>query len=174
MMNYFNSTKLAIRRPLMALFMIAGLGLSTVAISPVHATDTSSSSSVTTKDPLAGDTWHAAASSWPGTIKFDGRRQKVALEPVGAEPIHAGYELSQVKTEGDRTTGKLKMTSSAGQVSVSTFTISGKSLQLSFGNGQPPESYVRMTSKEAEAEQARLLKAIKEGRTKIIGNDVKK
>ena len=123
------------------------------------------------KDPLAGDTWHAdaQAGTWPGTLVFDSVKKSVTLAPVGAQPMDAGYTYTvKPSLTANVIEGTLRMTNSAKQVSESTFRIHGKVLTLMYANGQRPETYVRMTPKEEEAEKARLQKMISEGRIRPL------
>lgn len=123
------------------------------------------------KDPFARDTWHAVNSSWPGTLKFDGATKKVKLEPVGANPMEAKYTYT-VKPSSAKdkavTEGTLTMTNELGQVSESDYRIKGKELTLSFRNGQPVETYVRMSPAEEKAEIQKLEQLIREGRIKPL------
>jgi hypothetical protein len=123
------------------------------------------------KDPLAGDTWHAdaQAGTWPGTLVFDSAKKNVTLAPVGAQPMDAAYTYTvKPSLTANVIEGTLRMTNSAKQVSESTFRIQGKVLTLMYANGQRPETYVRMTAKEEEAEKARLQKMISEGRIRPL------
>lgn len=120
-------------------------------------------------DPLAGDTWHAVNSTWPGTILFDAAKKAVTLTPVGATPMQATYTYTVKPSSTDKVVeGTLRMTNTAKQVSESTFRIEGKELTLTFAGGPRPEQYVRMTPKEEEAEKARLQKMISEGRIRPL------
>lgn len=171
-MQFAHSIKLAFGRPLLALAVVSSVGLAGVAMpAAAQAPEKAQKPAVAAKvDPLASETWHASAPSWPGTLKFDGKSKKVLLEPVGATPIEASYVVSDVKTLGKTVTGQLRMVDTSGRVSESSFTIAnGKTLSISFAGGQSQETYVRMTAAEAEAEKARLLKAIQEGKTKMPG-----
>ncbi|WP_198387690.1 hypothetical protein [Burkholderia ubonensis] len=125
---------------------------------------------VAQKDPLAGDTWHAVNSTWPGTIVFDGAKKTVTLTPVGATPMEASYTYTVKPSSTDKVVeGTLRMTNTAKQVSESTFRLAdGKELTLTFAGGPRPEQYVRMTPKEEEAEKARLQKMISEGRIRPL------
>ncbi len=120
------------------------------------------------KDPLAGDVWHAVNSSWPGTIVFNSTKKSVTLTPVGAAPMEASYTLTVSPSKDKAILGTLRMTNAANQVSESTFRIEGKTLVLSFAGGQRTEQYVRMTPQEEAAEKARLEKMISEGRIRPI------
>jgi len=164
--NYIN--KVCSRRALLGL--VVGATLAGAAVTGIaharDALDAKAAVPVAQDDPLAGDTWHAMAPSWPGTIRFDGTTKKMVLEPLGSNVIEGGYAISGVEKSGNVTTGKL--ISSGGSVSESTFTITGKDLKLAFAAGNQTETYKRMTIKEAEAEKARLLKALREGRTRMI------
>lgn len=166
--NYIN--KVCSRRALVGL--IVGATLAGAAVTGIaharDALDAKVTAPVAQEDLLAGDTWHAMAPSWPGTIRFDGTTKKVVLEPLGSNVIEGDYAISGIEKSGNVTTGKLIMTSSGGSVSESTFTITGKDLKLAFAAGNQTETYKRMTIKEAEAEKARLLKALREGRTRMI------
>lgn len=125
----------------------------------------------TQQDPLAGDTWHADANAgtWPGTLVFDGAKKHVTLSPVGAQPMDATYTYTvKPSMSANVVEGTLRMTNSAKQVSDSTFRIQGKVLTLMYASGQRPETYVRMTPKEEEAEKARLKKMISEGRIRPL------
>lgn len=116
-------------------------------------------------DPLAGDTWHAVQSTWPGTLVFDGAKKTVTLAPVGAEPMSASYSFTLTSApKAKLLEGKLKMTNSAQQVSEPTFTIEGKTMVLRYTTGQNPEYYVKMTPQEEAADKAKIEKLIKEGR----------
>lgn len=120
-------------------------------------------------DPLAGDTWHAVNSTWPGTIVFDAAKKTVTLTPVGATPMQATYTYTVKPSSTDKVVeGTLRMTNTAKQVSESSFRIDGKELTLTFAGGPRPEQYVRMTPKEEEAEKARLQKMISEGRIRPL------
>lgn len=120
-------------------------------------------------DPLAGDTWHAVNSTWPGTIVFDAAKKAVTLTPVGATPMQATYTYTVKPSSSDKVVeGTLRMTNTAKQVSESSFRIDGKELTLTFAGGPRPEQYVRMTPKEEEAEKARLQKMISEGRIRPL------
>lgn len=171
-----HNTKLALKRPLLAVAIMAAItGFSVSSPLMAHAqlltgVVAAKGAAVAKTDPLAGDTWHASAPSWPGTIRFDGKAKKVALEPLGSNVIEAEYTVSNVKTEGTTVTGNLRMVNTAGAVSESTFKIErAKTLTLAFAGGQTVETYVRMTPAEAEAEKARLLKAIQDGKTRMPG-----
>lgn len=121
------------------------------------------------KDPLAGDTWHAMGSTWPGTIVFNSAKKTVTLAPVGADAMQATYTYTVKPTANPKVVeGTLRMTNSAKQVSNSTFRIVGKELTLTYAGGPRPEQYVRMTPKEEEAEKARLQKMISEGRIRPL------
>ena len=142
---------------------------STAAVKPAAAP--TSSVVKAQKDPLAGDTWHAdaQAGTWPGTLVFDGVKKSVTLAPVGAQPMAASYTYTVMPSlTANVIEGTLRMTNSAKQVSESTFRIQGKVLTLMYANGQRPETYVRMTPKEEEAEKARLQKMISEGRIRPL------
>lgn len=179
MMFSAHNTKLAFKRPLFAVAIVAAItGFSVSSPLTAHAqlltgvvaAKGAKGTTVAKSDPLAGDTWHASAPSWPGTIRFDGKAKKVVLEPLGSNVIEAEYTVSNVKTEGTTVTGNLRMVNTAGAVSESTFKIErAKTLILAFAGGQTVETYVRMTPAEAEAEKARLLKAIQEGKTRMPG-----
>lgn len=122
-------------------------------------------------DPLAGDTWHAdaQAGTWPGTLVFDAAKKSVTLAPVGASPMQASYTYTvKPSLTANVVEGTLRMTNSAKQTSDSTFRINGKVLTLMYSNGQRPETYVRMTTKEEDAEKARLQKMISEGRVRPL------
>lgn len=107
------------------------------------------------KDPFAGDTWHAVTPSWPGTIKFDGAKKSVVLEPLAGPVIEATYSFQVKETKGGEVAGSLKMISAAGEASDSQFVIKDKRLTLQFAGGVQ-EHYQRLTAKEAEAEKERL------------------
>lgn len=132
------------------------------ASAPVHA-------KATQVDPLAGDTWHADAGTWPGTLVFDGAKKTVVLSPTGASPMEATYTYTVKPSSTNKVVeGTLRMTNSVKQVSESTFHIEGKTLTLMYTNGQRPEQYVRMSPKEEEAQRARLQKMISEGRIRPL------
>lgn len=168
-MNSSYINKAFTRRPLPGL-VIAALIAVAAGTGTVHAQAESAKmkQTVAAADPLAGDTWHAMAPSWPGTIRFDGKAKKMVLEPLGSNVIEGSYTVSEVAKKGETTTGKLRMVNSAGSVSESTFTLSGKDLKLAFAGGQQTETYKRLSAAEAEAEKAKLLKALREGRTRMI------
>lgn len=143
---------------------------STPAVKPAAAA-AAASVLKTQQDPLAGDTWHADANAgtWPGTLVFDGTKKHVTLSPVGAQPMDATYTYTvKPSMSANVVEGTLRMTNSAKQVSDSTFRIQGKVLTLMYASGQRPETYVRMTPKEEEAEKARLKKMISEGRIRPL------
>lgn len=145
---------------------VAATGTPTMPKGPV----TSVSPGVT-KDPLAGDTWHAdtPAGTWPGTLVFNASKKNVTLSPVGATPMDASYTYTvKPSSNAKLIEGTLRMTNSAKQVSDSTFRIQGKILTLTYGQGQRPETYVRMTPQEEAADKARLEKLISEGRIRPI------
>lgn len=151
------------------------LSASALWVSPVHAKESSKtvaeaagSSQAKAKavaDPLAGDTWHAVQSTWPGTLVFNGAKKTVILAPVGATPMEASYlHTITSKPKAKVIEGKLTMTNAAQQVSESTFTIEGKNMILRYATGQNPEYYVKMTPQEEAADKAKIEKLIKEGR----------
>lgn len=116
-------------------------------------------------DPLAGDVWHAMGGTWPGTMVFNGSTKKVVLTPVGAEPLHASYVVSNVVVKGKGATGSLRMTNAAGQVVEASFSLTdAKNMNLRFAAGQRDETYVRMTPAEEEAEKARLVRMLEDKR----------
>lgn len=117
------------------------------------------------KDPFAGDTWHAAQKSWPGTLRFDGKTKTVTLQPLGGRAITAKYTFRippRAKgTSPKMIEGVLDMKTTQGETSQATFQIDNKgrhpALTLTFPNGAV-EHYERMTPAQEAAETARLRK----------------
>lgn len=170
-----HDNKRATRKPVLsgawAFALTAALGLAVLG-SPAQAAEPVKAgvARASLKDPLAGDTWHAVDSTWPGTIVFDGAKKAVTLAPIGATPMEATYSYTVKPTSAKNVVeGTLRMTNSAKQVSESTFRITdGKNMTLTFKGGPRAEQYVRMTPKEEEAEKAKLQKMISEGRIRPL------
>lgn len=165
---FVNGASVALLTLATALSLVAGTAAAGTSTSSKAAAPTKSAAM---KDPLAGDTWHAdtPAGTWPGTLVFDATKKSVVLSPVGATPMTATYSYTVKPSLNQQVIeGTLRMTNSAKQVSDSTFKIQGKVLTLSYGQGQRPETYVRMTPQDEAAEKARLEKLISEGRIRPI------
>ncbi len=120
-------------------------------------------------DPFDGMVWHAIEGSWPGTIKFDGKKKKVELQPLGGNPIQAAYVYTtKVESSGNRKVlnGTLTMTSEKGEVSKATYRMQGRHMVLSYPGlaNTRDENYLRMTPDEEAAEILRIKKLLSEGR----------
>lgn len=162
---------------MLAFAVLAAVGLALNA--PVWAAERSGG----VKDLFADGTWHAAAGSWPGTIRFDAKTHKVVLQPVGSATIEATYAYTVINSKatgaGPRkhkgpglVEGVLTMTASNSQVSRADYTIeAGRNLTLTFRNGAAAqvERYTRMTADEEAAELKRIQQMVKDGRLPKVG-----
>lgn len=116
------------------------------------------------KDPFAGDTWHAAQGSWPGTLRFDGKSKTVALLPLGGQAIKANYKFTitpRAKGPARAIEGHLTLTTKQGETSQAKFQIDKQgrfpALTLTYPHGGI-EHYEQMTPAQEAAETARLRK----------------
>lgn len=124
-------------------------------------------------DPFEEHAWHAMGSTWPGTIKFNGKDKTVLLSPMGAPEINGtySYEIKHASSRNLRAAklieGTLRMTNTIGQVSESNFRMEdGSRLLLSYTSGQRPEEYARLSGQDVANQKAQLERMLKEGKVK--------
>lgn len=119
-------------------------------------------------DFLAGGTWHAVGSTWPGTAKFDTKKKEVILAPVGAPVMQVTYEVKLDKgahPKANNLAGDIFLKNSQGQKIEARFEIKDKkNLTLTFKEGQRAETYLKMTEAEEEAERKKIEKLAAEGK----------